>query len=168
MKHQCDICGRPATIQITEINDGQKIEKHFCEECATSEGISIKANMPISKLLEDFVLQAAESSDSEIVTPNEPPCPICGLSFDDYKSENLLGCPNDYDMFESQLIGMISRTHKGATQHVGKFPDHADKTVQKQNTINRLRSELQQAVQVENYELAAKLRDQIKQVEQTI
>ena len=50
MKGKCDNCGRPATVHLTEITNGQKLEKHLCEECAVAEGITIKANIPISKL----------------------------------------------------------------------------------------------------------------------
>ena len=61
MKFKCDHCDKPATIHLTEITGGQKIEKHLCENCAAGEGITVKANVPISQLLESFILQTTDS-----------------------------------------------------------------------------------------------------------
>ena len=63
------------------------------------------------------------------------------------------------------FVGMIARAQDGADQHVGKVPQRAGETMKKQNGILRLRSELKRAVQKEDYEQAANLRDQIKKME---
>ncbi len=161
MKNKCDKCDKPATIHLTEILEGQKIEKHLCEDCAAEEGITIKANVPISQLLEDFILQAAPDAEP---TPDIT-CDVCGMGLEEFKSHGLLGCPNDYDVFSQALAPMLDRAHEGATQHVGKVPHRAGQTHQKQNTILRLRAELKKAIQAEQYEQAAELRDRIKEVE---
>lgn len=167
MKHKCEICGKPATIHLTEMISGQQLEKHFCEDCASSEGITIKANLPISQLLEDFVLQAADMDDDvEIHTPAESKCAACGLTFGQFKEGALLGCSNDYDAFEDELTPIIARNHSGKIRHIGKVPHSADQKLEKHNRIIRLRAELNNAVQIENYERAAQLRDEIKEIEQ--
>lgn len=161
MKKKCDKCDRPATIHLTEIIEGKKIEKHLCEQCATQEGIAVKANVPISQLLEDFVLQSAPSEPG----PVEQSCEICGMRFSEFRESGLLGCPNDYDAFGDDLGDIIRRSQEGAEQHVGKVPHRAGAAQQRQNAILRLRAELKQAIQNEEYERAAVLRDQIKDAE---
>ena len=162
MKRKCDKCGDAATVHMTEITGGKKLEKHLCEDCAEAEGITIKTNVPISQLLEDFVLQ---TSDGMQETP-ELQCDLCGMTFAEYRDSALLGCPNDYEAFSPALTGMITRAQDGADQHVGKVPQRAGETMKRQNEILRLRAELKHAVQTENYEQAASLRDQIKQTEE--
>lgn len=161
MKKKCDNCDKPATIHLTEIVGGEKTERHLCGDCAAEAGITIKANVPISKLLEEFVLQAAPDAES---LP-DPVCDVCGLHFGEFRDGGLLGCPNDYEAFIPAMTDMIARVQCGETQHVGKVPHRADEAEQKQALLLRLRAELKQAVQNEHYEQAAILRDQIKQAE---
>jgi len=159
MKFKCDNCGKPATVYLTEITNGQKTEKHLCEDCAAAEGITLKANVPISQLLEDFILQSAPASLSDRT------CEVCGMSFSSFRKQGLLGCPNDYDAFNEALEPLLSRAHEGATQHVGKVPQRAGTDQKKMNAILRLRAQLKAAVSEEDYERAARLRDQIKELE---
>lgn len=159
MKLNCDKCGKPATVHMTEITNGQKTEKHLCEECAVSEGITIKANVPVSQLLEDFILQ---SSSDEIA---ERTCEICGIRFSEFRKQGLLGCPHDYDAFGEALESLLGRTHEGATQHIGKIPRRSGSDEKKMNSLLRLRAQLKTAVVAEDYEQAAQLRDQIKELE---
>jgi protein arginine kinase activator len=161
MNSKCQNCGEPATVHLTEIADGEKIEKHLCEQCAAEEGITIKSNVPISQLLEDFILQASDSAKGQ----GEPSCPVCGLGFSEFRESGLLGCPHDYDAFGEQLEPLISRAQGGATQHVGKVPKRAGLDQKRQNRILRLRAELKGAVAAEDYERAAILRDQIRELE---
>lgn len=160
MNNKCDKCGKPATIYLTEIINGEKIEKHLCEECAADEGFTIKAGMPISQLLEDFILQTAGDSDEA-----EPTCEVCGMTFSQFRQNGLLGCPNDYDAFEKPLLVLLERAHDGATQHIGKVPHRAGGDQKKQNSILRLRAQLKGAIAAEDYERAAMLRDQIREFE---
>ena len=160
MKRECDKCGKPATVHLTEIVEGKKIEKHLCEDCAVSEGITVKANLPISQLLEDFILQTASTEETADLK-----CDVCGLSFSEFRERGLLGCPNDYDAFEPALRPTLERAHEGAGQHIGKVPRRAGSSQKKQNALLRLRAELKGAVAAEDYERAADLRDQIKEME---
>ena len=147
-----------ATIHLTEIVDGQKSEKHLCEDCAATEGITIKADIPISQLLEDFILQTASGQE-----PSELLCDVCGLSFNEFRKKGLLGCPHDYHAFESALIPLLQRAQLGATEHVGKVPCHSGLDQKRQNRVLKLRAELRGAIASEDYERAAQLRDDIKE-----
>lgn len=162
MKYQCDHCDKAATIHLTEIVDGEKIEKHLCEDCAVSEGITVKANVPISQLLESFILQSS-SEDEE----HPEQCDVCGTTFAEFRSQGLLGCPHDYDAFEKSLTPLLERAHEGASQHIGKVPHRANDDQKKQNAMLRLRAELKAAITAEDYERAAVLRDQIKELEKS-
>ncbi len=157
MKMKCDKCDRSATVHMTEISGDQKMEKHLCEECASSEGITIKANVPITQLLEDFVL--ATTAGAEVA---ELQCDVCGLTFAEFRHAGVLGCPQDYDAFEKALVPMLERAHQGTSQHIGKVPQRAGSDQARLNTILRLRGELKNAIAAEDYERAAELRDRIK------
>ncbi|HUS48305.1 MAG TPA: UvrB/UvrC motif-containing protein [Phycisphaerae bacterium] len=157
---KCDKCGKPATVYLTEIVDGQKTQKHLCEDCAASEGITVKANVPISQLLEEFILQTAGGQQL-----SEMRCDVCGITFKEFRQHGLLGCPNDYEVFSKPLDSLLQRAHDGATQHIGKVPAYADGEQTRQASILRLRAELRLAIAAEDYERAASLRDQIKEME---
>ena len=167
MKFKCDKCGQPATIHLTEIVGGQKIEKHLCEDCAASEGITVKSNVPISQLLEDFVLQTTSSGESQQAPAPDLTCEVCGMTFAEFRESGLLGCPNDYDAFAEALDPLLEKAHDGHTQHIGKVPRNAGQSQKRQTEILRLRAELKSAVNTEDYERAAGLRDRIKEMEQS-
>jgi len=171
MKLKCDKCGKSATIHLTEIVGGQKIEKHLCEDCASAEGITVKSNVPISQLLEDFILQTSPSHSPEQAAqhavPSDLKCDVCGMDFNEFRSKGLLGCPHDYEAFDRGLLPLLERAHEGATQHIGKVPHSAGDSQKKQNALLRLRAELKSAVSLEDYERAASLRDQIKELEKS-
>ena len=160
MQFKCDRCGREATVQITEIEDGQKIEKHLCEECAASEGITIKAQVPLKKLLEGMMLQSAAEKEFEGLV-----CDVCGISFAEFRQQQLLGCPNDYKVFEKVLAPLLEGAHEGASGHTGKVPADAAAGERRQNELLRLRGRLKEAVAGEDYERAAALRDRIKELD---
>jgi protein arginine kinase activator len=163
---KCDQCNRPATVHLTEIRNGRKLEKHLCEQCAAKmESSPVKSHTPINQLLTNFVM--AHSGVSE-ETPAS--CEACGMSWSDFRQKGLFGCPHDYDVFERELSPLIERAHEGATHHAGKSPARiADgAAVQRREALlTRLRRELTQAVQAEDYEKAARLRDQVRELEQT-
>ncbi|HUS91187.1 MAG TPA: UvrB/UvrC motif-containing protein [Phycisphaerae bacterium] len=161
MKRDCDKCGKAATVHLTEILEGQKLEKHLCEDCASEEGITVKASLPISQLLEDFILQTGGRGET-----SELECDVCGMTYSQFRQRGVLGCPNDYDAFEPVLQPMIERAQEGAGVHIGKVPLRAESTQKRHNAILRLRARLRTAVTSEDYEQAAALRDQIQELEE--
>jgi protein arginine kinase activator len=162
---KCEKCNRPATVHLTEIRAGKKIEKHLCEQCAGQlEGYNpTKAHAPINELLTNFVLAHSGMTKEESGT-----CPQCGMSWSDFRQTGLLGCEHDYAAFDKDLTPLLQRAHDGATHHLGKVPTRRGGTtvpVKRQVDLNRLRKELSRAVEAEDYEKAAKLRDQIREAE---
>ena len=161
---KCDNCNKQATVHLTEIRNGKKIEKHLCEQCAAqNEGLPVKSHTPINELLTNFVL-----AHSGLQKETGTACESCGISWAEFRQSGLFGCPNDYNIFEKDLTPLLQRAHEGATHHVGKVPTRRGGTgvpMKKQLDITKLRKELAKAVEAEDYERAAKLRDQIKEAE---
>lgn len=108
MKRECDKCGKPATVHLTEIADGEKIEKHLCEDYCGLGGHHGQGEPPISQLLEDFILQSAGREDTA-----ELRCDVCGLTFSEFRQRGVLGCPNDYDAFSRRLDPMLKQAQEG-------------------------------------------------------
>lgn len=160
MKFQCQRCGKEATVHLTDVADGQKIEKHLCEDCAAAEGVTIKTHVPLGKILEGLTLQSA--AEKELARLK---CDVCGITFLDFRQQQLLGCPNDYKAFEEVLAPLLERAHEGASVHTGKVPADAAESERRQNELLRLRGQLNEAVAREDYEQAAGLRDRIKKLE---
>lgn len=90
-------------------------------------------------------------------------CPLCGMTWNDFKAAGLMGCAHDYQMFEGRLAALLKRAQEGAAEHVGKVPrKKKTKETDRQVASLRLRRELQKAIDAENYEQAARVRDQLR------
>jgi protein arginine kinase activator len=164
---KCDNCKKPATVHLTEIKNGKKIEKHLCESCAAQqEGVPVKQHTPINELLTNFVMahSGGQLSKSQSLT-----CEGCGISWGEFRQNGLLGCEHDYSLFEKDLTPLLQRAHEGGTHHTGKVPVRKDPSAvvpaKRQVDLAKLRKELQRAVESEDYERAAKLRYQIRDAE---
>lgn len=186
MKRKCDKCGRNATHHSVEVVQGEKIEKHLCDACAAEEEVGVKgAHTPINELLTNFVKlhaggESAGEEEAESAEAGELPgsgskrsarqqqlrCEECGLTFAEFREHSLLGCPHCYSAFEGPLSSLLERAHEGATHHVGKVPRRAGAGETRQLQLTRMRKRLDNAVAAEDYELAAQLRDDIRQLEE--
>ena len=165
MNRVCQSCQKSkATVHITDTAP-KKRERHLCEDCAEKEGVIIKHPPPTTNaILKKFMqFKASGGSDSDI--GEDRSCPRCGRSFREFQSKGLLGCPHDYEAFRSILTTLLSRAHNGATEHVGKVPPTAGAQVKRQTGLLRLSHELEDAIERENYERAAEIRDQIRTLE---
>ncbi|MHC4995890.1 MAG: UvrB/UvrC motif-containing protein [Planctomycetota bacterium] len=160
---KCDLCDKSATVHLIEIQGGQKIEKHLCEDHAAQEGVAVKTTQaPINELLEKFVLKHSETDTSKVA---DLVCECCGLSYEEFRKGGLLGCPDCYEAFGHPLQVLIERAHENADRHLGKVPRHAGVNEARQQTLLRLRSELEDAVASEQYELAASLHKKLDEAE---
>ena len=160
----CDHCGEnEAVIHLTQIVDNQMGTFHLCEACAAEKGLEPEpgvGNFPLT----DFLAQMSqEESQSREETPAQ--CDFCGLTLEDFKKTGRLGCSHCYVTFDQHLRGLFRRLH-GGTQHVGKVylpPDSS--TAERTEQLTRLRRKLDVAVEREEFERAAQLRDQIRELE---
>lgn len=157
---KCRRCSKPATLHITEIREGDVHELHLCELCAHEylnqepSDTGDEADDLLAKLSED---QQLEELDQLV-------CPNCGITFREFRSQGRLGCPHDYIAFRDELLPLLENIHD-ETQHCGKIPKRAPDASQRQYRLIKLRSELRAAVEDEQYETAARLRDQIQALE---
>lgn len=163
---QCQICSKnDATIHLTEIADGVRTEIHVCETCAVEQELAVKSHIPINELLSNLL--ASQPTEEELADPAEKElvCPNCGFTLAQFQKEGTLGCPADYEVFEKVLRPLIEKAHDGKTTHVGKIPATMPRDTKEQMQLLNLRQRLETAVRSEDYELAAKLRDEIKKAE---
>lgn len=162
----CDICGeKPAVVHLTQVVENKTIHSHLCEECAAGKGIS-QPQPPGSLPLVDFLANMGGEPPLETKgTQEERSCPFCGLLAADFKNHGRLGCPQCYTTFESSLRNLLRRIH-GGTQHVGKVYLPPDPSLRdREKRLDGLRNKLRRAVDAEDFERAAQLRDEIRAME---
>jgi len=161
----CDICNKnQATVHLTEIIDEQMNELHLCEECARQKSAQMESQFGLSDLLAGLAEHGKPGKkDLEALSIK---CPNCGQSYADFKKIGRLGCSECYTAFKKFLTPLLKRIH-GSVQHTGKSPFKPAKAAAKKKLDSQeLRIRLQKAVENEAFEEAARLRDQIKELEQ--
>jgi protein arginine kinase activator len=179
---KCQNCQNEATVHEVTVRQGVRVERHLCESCAQEAGIPVHPSAPINDLIGKYILSQTQggivapttaSPSSPTPAPAKPhACPGCALTFAEFKQGGLLGCAECYRAFESQLSGLIERAHGGATQHLGKQPRRmggGEPSAAREGGLleerarrqQLLRQQLEEAVRAEQYERAAKIRDEI-------
>jgi protein arginine kinase activator len=159
----CAICKeKPATVHLTQIV-GDKMQKlDLCEDCAKTKGINDPTSFGLADL--DLVLGLGASQQLEQSAGGvELKCPRCGFTQADFKKSGRLGCPECYVTFAEGLRGLLKTMHKG-TRHIGKAPEALRATRENADRLKTLQLKLAKAIKDENYEQAAQLRDEIKQL----
>jgi len=158
----CDICGKnEATVHLTEIVNDKMTKLHLCEECAKEKGAEMEEHFGLSDLLAGLADIGATAEPSLIETIK---CRSCGFTYQDFKKTGRLGCGDCYEAFKKQLAPLLKRIH-GADRHVGKIPITVGKTIRDTRTLQELKMQMEKAIQTEEFEEAARLRDQIRELE---
>ena len=163
----CDNCNeRQAAIHLTQIVDNSVTTLHLCPQCAAEKGVQTGANVA------KFPLSGFLASMGKGVAAHLPPggtaeaCTFCGATLQDFRNTGRLGCPHCYETFETHLRTLLRRLH-GSSKHVGEvyltpgtaLPEAVD------HRIIEMRRQLAAAVEAENFELAAELRDRLRALE---
>jgi len=156
---QCCVCKeKPATVHLTQIV-GEKMQKlDLCEDCAKAKGITDPTSFAMADLM--LGLGASQELDPSAGAV-EIKCPRCGFSQADFKKSGRLGCPECYQTFAEGLSGLLKTMHKGV-RHTGKAPEALRKSRETGDRLKLLQKKLAKAVDAEDYEQAAQLRDEIK------
>ena len=161
----CQICGKnEATVHLTEIHDNKMSEIHVCERCAEDKGLhapAAKQKFDIADLIAGMVDSATTTEEQRV---GRVQCPRCGLLYSAFKETGRLGCADCYVAFQFQLRPLLRRIH-GDTRHKGKTPTRDGAGASRSRQIQRLFDELQRAVEREEFERAAELRDEIRRLE---
>src|SRR5438874_4105418 len=156
----CDVCKcNDATVFLTQILEGKMQKVNLCEACSKEKGVQD----PTGFALADLLLGIGAAEEIEKGASGQK-CPVCGFTQADFKKSGRLGCSACYVTFAEALNSLLKAMHKG-TEHVGKLPERAQRTLELNQRMRALTENLQKAVADENYESAASLRDQIKQLE---
>jgi protein arginine kinase activator len=158
---KCRRCTKTASIHITEIREGKATAVHLCESCAR-EYLEKGAPADSSNGLESDDVTAA--TETQAVKSDLPPCRHCGISFEEFREHGRFGCPHDYTHFQKELQPLLENIHED-TQHVGKQPRRLLIGTADQTRLVQLRSLQRDAIEEEEYETAAQLRDEIAALE---
>ena len=158
----CENCkNKAATFHVTEIVGSEKKQIHLCEDCAREKNIALPTGS-----LNDFLTGLFEAhAEKEIPELSGVRCPVCGIDYSEVRTGGGLGCSRDYSVFRKGLLPFLERIH-GSTRHKGKVPMNAGKHLVNSRKLIQLRRELNKAVDAEEYEKAAGLRDQITDLKQ--
>ncbi len=160
----CEQCGKEhASIHMTKIINNKKIESHLCQECAREYG-DFTDMIDLPNIFAGMF--DAPKVWGAIPKPSSS-CSVCGLELADIRRVNQLGCSECYQTFRRELEPLLRRLH-GTTRHVGKVPAKSHARIHLDRQLGQLREQLQQAISAENYELAAALRDEIRQLESNV
>jgi protein arginine kinase activator len=158
----CGICGKnTATVHLTEIINNQMTELHLCEECAQKKSIEMQQQFGLADLLAGLA-EFGKPSQTKVI--GRLKCPNCHMTYSEFSKIGRLGCSKCYISFRKYLTSLLKKIH-GSNQHLGKSPLKAAKAVKKRADIQQLRRLLQHAIETEEFEEAAKIRDRIKELE---
>ena len=163
----CEQCNEnEATVHLTQVIDGQVKKLHLCEDCAAESGFEVEGAMSVTDILLGMGGESAPASPKP-VADFERSCPKCHMRKSDFKKTGQFGCPACYDSFSEELVPLLRAMHRG-DRHVGKVPEREGLRVRMSAELARLRGLLDAAVNQENFEDAAKLRDQIRECERKV
>jgi protein arginine kinase activator len=162
---KCMFCEKLATVHLTDIVNKKKSEAHLCEKCARERNLLPEQPGPQINLKALLKLMKSPqlSQHGSAVAPGEGPCPACGLTYAAFKAEGRFGCAHDYDAFHAILEPLLERVHR-ATTHTGKIPSAA-RELARIAELDDLRSQMKAAIENEDYEQAARLRDLLRKME---
>jgi protein arginine kinase activator len=158
----CNVCGKnEASIHLTEIVNSQMLELHLCDACAHEKEGEAKTQFSFNDLLTGLADFNSVAGGEKRQTLK---CQACGINFEEFGRTGRLGCAECYQHFFKALLPLIKRVQKG-TQHVGKKPAKMQPDHRVHLDLRELRERLKKSIQLEEFEEAARLRDQIKQLE---
>jgi len=161
----CDICKKKeAKVFFTEVVEGGTKKINLCEACSKEKGVEDPTTFALADLLlglgaSQELVQGAEGAQTK--------CPHCGFSHADFKKTGRFGCAECYKTFGEGLENLLKSMHKG-TRHAGKTPQAFQQNRDAAEKLKALEKKLSQAVAGEDYEQAARLRDEIKAAKQKL
>lgn len=165
---RCDQCHeREAVVHLTQIAQEQVVTLHLCERCAAEKGVESAASLsktPVGGFLASMGKELDASAALSGVAPAGA-CPACGATLTDFQESGRLGCTECYHTFEPSLRGILRRLH-GSSRHIGeRYLAPGEVPGDSAPRIEAIREQLRLAVETENFELAAELRDRLRTAE---
>ena len=151
---KCNSCDNQATVHLTQIIDNQIHKIDLCEECAKAKGVADPEGFSFSDMLSGTLDPVNPGPNGEIA------CPACGFTYADFRKNGRFGCASCYESFNSILDETLEGMHPGL-HHRGKVPHVAINRIDEQTRIERVERSLHDAVAAEDYEEAARFRDEL-------
>jgi len=161
----CHGCGaQDAVVHLTQVVDKEMKTLHLCERCAAERGLDaapVQGKFPLTNLLAHM---GPDERSPRAAVPT-PTCSFCGLTFAGFRETGRLGCSHCWVSFDGHLRTLLRRIH-GGSQHMGKVYLSPDPSVSdRQKRMESLRRKLRRAVDIEDFERAAALRDELRNME---
>lgn len=162
---RCQI--KPASVHFTKVVNGDKSERYLCEDCAKEEGayhFMLAPQFTVQHVLGGLIGQVGAPTYTEAHTKR---CSHCGYTYQRFAETGRFGCDDCYHTFATELEPLIRRLH-GSLEHHGKIPRRGGAYLIQQQQLSELRRRMQEAVAHEAFEEAARIRDQIRQLEESV
>lgn len=162
---KCDLCGKSATVHLTQIVNSKMHKVDLCEACAQAKGVTDPGGFSLADLLLKASMNPDGGAPVEAGAHAASVCPSCGFTPGDFKKHGRFGCPQCFRTFSGMVTPMLDSMHKG-TRHVGKVPHKAIERRSLHERLLELEAGLTAAIKAERYEDAARLRDELQQLRQ--
>lgn len=168
----CEDCHKkPATVHVTRIVNDQKTETHLCADCARKRGevgIAPEPSFTFHNILAGLFDPETGTAPRGATQSGLVRCSNCGLSLHDFRRLGQLGCSHCYEQFHMELQPLLRRIHR-SVEHTGKVPEGVgEPKLRLQREIDQLKEKLNEAVRQEAYEEAARLRDEIRELQKEL
>ena len=155
----CSLCGKEATVRLTQIINNKIHKVDLCEACAQQKGVTDPEGFALAELLEKSSFTPQNPDDEQLT------CPSCDYETADFRRTGRVGCATCYEVFEAQIRPVLEDMHAG-TAHNGKVPELAMERQCSKLRLRKLKDGLARAIAEEAYEEAAKIRDEIHVLEE--
>lgn len=166
---QCQECGsETATVHVKRREGDEEVSTHLCRACAQKLGWHDPledAKFPLAHFISSMMQDMNTGVLRDPKEDSQARCSECGLSFQEFSRTGRLGCGHCYESFRTSMEELLRRIH-GNTRHRGRRPESAprQRTSTQSNTLRQLKADLDRAIADEDFELAARLRDQIREL----
>ncbi len=170
----CQDCKqREAQVHLTQIVNNEKTTLHLCKECAAARGFHSPLEsipFPLAEILSGLAADVPSVGKKE--TQDKITCPTCGLSFDEFTRQGRFGCGDCYRTFRHRLEPIMRKIH-GASLHRGRSPifpvaESGENLPIPVKEEERLEEELKKAIEKEEFERAAEIRDKLKTIRESL
>lgn len=158
----CQNCGEnPANLWVTKIMEGQVSKQHLCDECFRKlSGYSLPFTLALPINIMNPFASLAEGL-KPFKTAKFQVCKNCSTSWSDFLQSGFLGCPQCYKSFSKFLTPIMEDIHSSLT-YKGKVPKRLPEGIKLQASLQQLKQELFRSIDKENYEEAARIRDEMQ------
>lgn len=165
----CQRCNqRPASVHFSKVINGEKTDRYLCEACATEEGayhFMLGPQFTVQHVLGGLIGQV--SMDPARTETSTKRCPYCGYTYQRFGETGRLGCDRCYQTFSAELEPLVRRLH-GSVEHHGKVPARGGRQLIQQQNLISLKAHMKQAIDQEDFERAAEIRDEIRRLEMSL